>query len=565
MMKRFFVFATVLALVFSTGLPSTADVQTPPTEKGETTWTTPSDADMNQDYSRVWYTTEFSGGLYESVTPWVAAGKSQKAVSKICDALDSSCVSQGNSAVQGSGLFELCSVSGVAPCIETVEFALKTGEWSVAEMEKPLSLEATPERVSELLADYDMRKFVEASQKTWGWSSNTQSNIPASATGPIPLRLKSRNHKAGSDNYLLNASFKFAGSLNNLQFSDFQIAIRPLVRVACPTGRPSTAVLLALPGEPKQIEVTGGGCFQPNLYVSGDEAGWAAGFAEKFPIRVKARLPISMGGWFQGRVAVPSVPVPKFDSKSNLAVFEGIPTTVPVTSKQIPVEEPESRSIIEATCKGCTDDLLKWQAKGGRGPAGRVWTSDYGIQPLNVWSKLLGTKARGERTLWSFSHFQSKRECMGNKSQLQGLVTTNSMVYQPDTPTFTNGELRYQVGGLHLTSSGEVFEGTYNWGMRSSVARCLYGFKGAAIGGKVTVTSNDGKPKVAVTSVGESDGWLRITASGFSFSSPIIRAKLTQSGHTNNKRTIVCVSLKNRAITKKVSGIYPSCPAGFTR
>lgn len=564
-MKKLGIFTLVLTLSCSASLPSKADVQIPSAEKGETIWTTPVDSDMNQDYSRVWYTTEFSGGLYESVTPWVASGKSISAPSKICDALDSRCVSKETPTLQGTGLFELCSVSGVAPCIESVEFIEDAGGWTAAEIEKPLNLAASPEKVSEILADYDMSKYVKASQKTWGWPSNPQGNLPASATGPMPLYLKSRTHRGGSSSYILSASFKFAGQLSNLQFSDFQIAVRPLVRVACTSGRPNTAVLLALPGEPKQVEITGGGCFQPNLYVSGSEAGWAAGYAEKFPIRIKTRLPISMGGWFQGRVDEPSVSVRKFDSNSNLVIFEGLPTTVPVTSKQIPVEEPKSKPIIEATCKGCTDDLLKWQAKGGRGPTGRVWTSEYGVQPLTVWSKLLGTKARGERTLWSFSHFQSKRECMGNKSQLQGLVTTNAMVYQPDTPTFTNGELRYQVGGLHLTSSGEVFEGTYNFIMRSSVARCLYGFKGAAIGGKVTVTSNDGKPKVAVTSVGESDGWLRITASGFSFSSPVIRAKLTQSGHTNNKRTIVCVSLKNRTITKKVSGIYPSCPAGFTR
>lgn len=557
-----------VVVLLATASPSLANPATPEAQAAEVKWTTPWDADMNQDYSQVWYTTMFGGGQYNFTPPWLGSGKNANQPSVLCSELAKGCSTSGNPFVSGVGAFELCSVSKVAPCLESLEFQNKDGVWQEALFQREVDVRPTPEQITSLIDDYEFKKKVTSIQKTWGWESNPKLNVPGSASGPMVFRMPGRKHLADSDEYSLNAVFNFTGRLDGrssqLGFSDFQIALRPIVELECEGNHPSAAVIVNHEEGP-QVEITGGSCLQPNVFTTATSAAWGAGYAEMFPIRVNTRLPKSLGGWFQGRAGEADVTVDAFDPFSNKVAFSGTPVEVPVTTKQIPIDLASSVPIIEATCKGCTADFRKWQEKGGRGPVGKTWSAEDGIAPLTAWSRVLGKKARGSATLWTFSHFSSRKDCMGSKTELQGLVTTNAMVYQPDTPSFKNGVLSYQVGGLHLNSNGEVFEGIYNFKMRSSVAKCLYGFKGAAIGGSVTVTSSDGKPKLAVTSVGESNGWLRVTALGFSFSNPIIKVRLNQAGFTPIKRTITCTRGGKNPKTQKVSGVFPVCPDGFTR
>ena len=100
--------------------------------------------------------------------------------------------------------------------------------------------------------------------------------------------------------------------------------------------------------------------------------------------------------------------------------------------------------------------------------------------------------------------------------------------------------------------------------MRSDTARCLYGFSKAPISATVSVTSASGENKVATTVVKETkDGWLKLAAYGFTFSSPTISVKLSQAKAPVAKSiTITCVKGKT---LKKVTGKSPKCPAGFKK
>jgi hypothetical protein len=131
----------------------------------------------------------------------------------------------------------------------------------------------------------------------------------------------------------------------------------------------------------------------------------------------------------------------------------------------------------------------------------------------------------------------------------------------------------------HLNPDGTEFKGTYNLVMRSDVARCLYGFGSAPIQAKIEVSSSDGTPSVATTVINESDGWLKMTAAGFTFSTPQIKVKLSQDQPAPQasasptpatstkpaamkKSSITCVKGKT---TKKVTAINPKCPTGFKK
>ncbi|MEY3112014.1 MAG: hypothetical protein RIT23_1145 [Actinomycetota bacterium] len=56
----------------------------------------------------------------------------------------------------------------------------------------------------------------------------------------------------------------------------------------------------------------------------------------------------------------------------------------------------------------------------------------------------------------------------------------------------------------------------------------------------------------------EKDGWIKIAALGFGFSTPTVKVKFAQV----KSQTIVCV--KGKA-TKKVTGAKPVCPKGWKK
>jgi hypothetical protein len=87
--------------------------------------------------------------------------------------------------------------------------------------------------------------------------------------------------------------------------------------------------------------------------------------------------------------------------------------------------------------------------------------------------------------------------------------------------------------------------------------------------------------QVATQTVNEVDGWLNLSANGFTYSSPTISAKLTQKAPEPvviaptptptptatatpkpQKRTITCIKGKS---VKKVIAISPKCPAGYKK
>lgn len=143
-----------------------------------------------------------------------------------------------------------------------------------------------------------------------------------------------------------------------------------------------------------------------------------------------------------------------------------------------------------------------------------------------------------------------------------GIVTTNAMAYDGVAPTFENGTLKYRVAGMHYMPDGKTLtEGTYDLVIKSATARCLYGFSSAPVSATISVVSDSGETKTAVTTVKEEGGWLKLRAYGFSFSSPQITVKLSQAKATV-KTTITCTKGK---MVKKVTAVGPKCPAGYKK
>jgi hypothetical protein len=184
-------------------------------------------------------------------------------------------------------------------------------------------------------------------------------------------------------------------------------------------------------------------------------------------------------------------------------------------------------------------------------------------------------------TQWSIRSTNSgsdQKGCFRNNASLSGIVATNSNFFVSGPPVYnqTENSLDYKVASPHFLPNGEVFKGSYNLLMRSSVARCIYGFTAAPVSATVSIVAADGTAQVATTVLGEKNGWLYLTASGFTFSSPTVRVKLTQAAEpvvtpspsssakpaAMKKSSITCIKGKT---TKKVTAVNPKCPTGYKK
>jgi hypothetical protein len=216
------------------------------------------------------------------------------------------------------------------------------------------------------------------------------------------------------------------------------------------------------------------------------------------------------------------------------------------------------------------------------------------IKHFNAWLPLISDKATAMRTRWNLQTVEDRSgqydQCSAGKG-LVGVINSNASVYSDGPPTFNKatGTLEYKVAAPHYTSDGTTKHiGSYDLTMRSDVARCLYGFSDAPITATVAIESDGGTNIISTESVSERDGLIKLRASGFTFSSPTIKVRLSQAGTTptpsatpspsatptpsqtptlkkptgSAAKKITCVKGKQNV---KVSVTKGRCPAGFKK
>lgn len=188
-----------------------------------------------------------------------------------------------------------------------------------------------------------------------------------------------------------------------------------------------------------------------------------------------------------------------------------------------------------------------------------------------LWLPIAKDRAAAMPTQWRLGTMTENgsgpvRECLDKEKTLAGVVTTNSTMYIDGPPVFEDGMLDYKVASTHYEADGvTLFKGTYELIMSSTVARCIYKFTSAPISATVSITSENGEANTATTVISEKNGWLKLGAYGFTFSSPTVRVKLSQEvvkPVALKKTTITCVKGKT---SKKVTAISPKCPKGYKK
>jgi hypothetical protein len=293
-----------------------------------------------------------------------------------------------------------------------------------------------------------------------------------------------------------------------------------------------------------------GGGFNKCFWYKNGSCGVTAGFSPDTKITLSLRVPESLGGWYRGRIADPTIEIKPLGLKQNLLVVSAVPIETPYL--QVGLTD---------------DDVAPAVILGSQLPTNSVGvirsTQDNAFTAIDLLRKYAGDKATGMLSLWTFSNLnQSGSGCLYSTSKVIGFVSTDALAYSGQAPTFKNGTLSYKLGGVHYKPDSSVIEGRYDLVIRSDVARCLYGFSSAPVSASITVIDSAGESKLSTTSMSEKDGWIYFEAAGFGYSSPEIQIKLTQPKPAK-LTTLTCVNIKKPKLTKKVTSTRPRCPTGY--
>lgn len=531
-------------------------------------WSTPPKSRPYVHIGGAWGAAVFPTGLVgdKALMPYVMEQKDGHLV--FCTKVDIDCISNSSQGI--NGFFELCANDARIACLDSVEYQTADGTWAKAKI---------VEQVDETPDPAKLAAFIESTKRSsnpalssvgdLGWSPIENIGLPASSKGPLVVSMPGVNNAAGQDTYVVNANYTY--DKNSQKVIDYALSIRPVAIDTSRTNNMYRWVSNINGGENVSGTASGQIDFNDETVAesSSKETGWAAAFGTKTQMRVTLRLPKALGGWFQTRLDQPDVNVKAFDATTNLVTLSGAPTTVPITEGAIALNDPANKDDVgKLFGPNAWDNSQKVLANGGS-PGLMTWTTWYpgaGISLFDNWRKYIPETALGTADVWSAGHIFATDKCMNDNSSLQGLVNTSALVFQPSVPTFEDGYLTYKVAGVHFDSSGQPYRGSYDFIMRKSVAQCLYGFDDSPIYGSISVTSSDGAEQVATTSVTETDGWLRLSAKGFTFSDPVIKGKLEQKSAPKvvapapKSKTLLCVK---RGVTRRIVGVNPKCPAGY--
>ena len=345
---------------------------------------------------------------------------------------------------------------------------------------------------------------------------------------------------AGGDEYAVVA--RLQGNTGNRKAASFQLALTPVtVKADAYTGSDYKPANWITPGR-MAGPAADRGLFRCAYWGDNGACLLSRPFPADVSYSITVRLAVEPAGWMHGRINDPTISFTK-DGDNTLVKVTASPVQVPAFQSGKPYSE------FPATVQKAFAVDGPYGTGGSRQPGGAERTNpalrnaeyslvayeDKAFEQLALMTDVISDKAGWAPWIWrvrtlSNDEMAKAGKCVTTGDGVKGIVTTNASVYGSGPPVFntSTSSLDYKVAAPHYTRTGDVFKGAYNLIMRSDVARCFYNFTSAPVKAEISVTEQDGATSTAITSLSESDGWLKLSASGFTHSAPTVRAKLTQ-------------------------------------
>lgn len=421
------------------------------------------------------------------------------------------------------------------------------------------------------------------------YSAYPQINLPQGVGQGGIWRIPGLTNGAGNDNYYVGARFDSWASIGNGKVYGSFNPSRMITGIFPVTEKPGAfgLTISSDSNNPSNDGSPNGGVGSSN--TSRDQS-WsecvvtetgmcfmAANFPEQYRFGLTLKLGTTVKGWFHGRIYQPVINSQQISGGGQELTIEALPVIVPTIQEKIPTD------LIPQNLR---DYLSTHSVSNGFGYVMPEASQPDSYVHTKLWLPVIKDKATKSMTYWSVRSLDQITDpiiqsCTRLDGALSGVVTTNSLVYNAGPPDFDKStqNLNYKVLSTHFNADGTVAKGTYDLILSSSVARCIYGFTKAPIQANLTILSEDGSPQVATQVINERNGWLTLSAAGFTYSSPTIAVKLTQeapavtptpsasaestaSVTAKTKITITCTKGKT---TRKVTAVNPKCPIGFKK
>jgi len=261
----------------------------------------------------------------------------------------------------------------------------------------------------------------------------------------------------------------------------------------------------------------------------------------RFKLEVRTSIPLN--SFMHGRLLDPTIKIVNEDSNRQLFSIEAGSVNVPILYTWVKNTDMP---------KGLYEHLYAMKEWGGwflykaeKGSSRddvqlRIPFDSFNEERFKEylwWIEVAKDRSIGNKTMWvartlseSEIEYSGAKRCLADKKNLTGIVTTNANMYISAPPTFNEATktLDYKVASPHTDPNAKLNVGSYNLVLSSEAARCLYNFSKAPVSATVSIVSADGNSQVATTSVTEKNGWLYLSANGFTYSAPLVRIKLTQ-------------------------------------
>ena len=510
--------------------------------------------------------------LYADNQKWSLATNNEGLETVICTSTkDPACLKDGY-AFYYRAVLSPCESAEQLDCIQSITAKLPDGKSSEGTVVRKWNTALT------YSGDVNLRIPDGGAQSTW--------KIPGSNPG-------------GSEEYALTAVIngrhvlELNGKAESSPWINLQVNLKPIREVTGLYQEPSSSVGAMGLGKGffTNTVPSDKGC----VIAERNRCALAASFNLGTQFTLKLRLSRNPNQWMHGRLSDPSVMVNPISNGAQLLTVTANPLEVPMVAgwvrwndlpAAIKAKYPQGAGGTGADNSDfTTTDLANRILRVGMRASGQEALDDF-----KLWNPLLDDKPMAMRTMWSLRSITNSdpaiRDCDGQG--LSGLVTTNAAVYSDGPPSFEkeSQSLNYTVGAPHYDTAKKVFSGSYSLIMNSAVARCIYGFSNAPISAKIEIASDDGSSSVATTTLTQKDGWLRLSANGFHYSTPQIKIKLTQekvvvaepapsaapaapvaaatklSPAVRVMKTIKC--MKGTA-AKKVTATKPICPKSYKK
>lgn len=292
----------------------------------------------------------------------------------------------------------------------------------------------------------------------------------------------------------------------------------------------------------------------PTSYIGAEKFDFTSGTR----VSVTLQMPDSVGGWFAGRVLDPNLNISPL--KGHTGFIEMHLDAAALDVNRISANVPNDSFTPQMKALNIPPD----------GGAAIESGSAKAITFVDELRPFVSDRSTGRQAIWQLKAIFIENAICYPPDQVNGLVTTNAVGYSWNPPAFQDGFLNYKMAGLHYNKDGSLAHGTYDLIMRSDVARCLYDFSNAPLSATVQIIAADGKnEEVATSVVSEKDGWLKIAAYGFTFSSPTARVKIQGEKSKNSsgaaKQTLGTLTCQKGSKKVKVSGNRPQCPKGWKK